>query len=223
VLKQLCSFANTPIRHTRRHDAPVGSVCGLTCVTYGWNVSHVVASVEALARFQGTTALCGVHLLYSLGHPFQGTDSCQPSITSTNWVSSSHLYCKSVHLMAFHMLQKANWLLVLFALSFWCISANASITKNRHRHPIAEAVAHIHRRRANATSFIAVRGVGGFGSDVQIYPRLEIRELEQRPDEFNIFLLGLQRWMEVSQDHRESYFQIAGRQTPSIAHQRNSV
>jgi hypothetical protein len=183
----------------------------------------VVASVEALARFQSTTTLCGVHLPYSLGHPFPGTDSCQPSITSTYWVSSSNLHCGSVHLMAFHMLQKANWLLVLLALSLWCMSANARITKNRHRHPIAEAVTNTHQRQANATSFIAVTGVGGFGSDVPIHPRLEIRELERRPDEFNIFLLGLRRWMEVSQSHKESYFQIAGRQTPSIAHQRNGV
>jgi tyrosinase len=113
--------------------------------------------------------------------------------------------------MTFHMLQRAAWLLVLLALGFWCISANAGITKNSHRHPIVEAITNTHRRQANASSFTAITGVGGIGSDVPIHPRLEIRELERRPDEFNIFLLGLQRWMNVSQDLKESYFQIAGR------------
>jgi hypothetical protein len=118
------------------------------------------------------------------------------------------------------MLQKAAWLLVLLALNFWYISANACTTKNRHRHPIVEAITKTHRRQANATSFIAITGVGGSGSDVPIHPRLEIRELERRPDEFNIFLLGLQRWMNVSQDDKKSYFQIAGREVSFTAHQR---
>jgi tyrosinase len=83
-----------------------------------------------------------------------------------------------------------------------------------------EEVTFAHRGQVNGTSFIAVTGIGYLADDVAIYPRLEIRELERRPDEFNVFLLGLRRWMEVSQDQKKSYFQIAGKK---ISAQTSSV
>jgi hypothetical protein len=122
--------------------------------------------------------------------------------------------------MAFGMLRKAAWLLVLLTLSSWCLFTHASVTGKKHRHPLVEEVTFAHRRQVNGTSFIAVTGIGYLADDVAIRPRLEIRELERRPDEFNVFLLGLRRWMEVSQDQKESYFQIAGKK---ISAQTSSV
>jgi tyrosinase len=52
----------------------------------------------------------------------------------------------------------------------------------------------------------AVTGV----QDGQILPRLEIRDLQANADQFNIFLLGLQRMQSVNQSDPLSYFQIAG-------------
>jgi hypothetical protein len=52
----------------------------------------------------------------------------------------------------------------------------------------------------------AVTGV----QDGQILPRLEIRDFQANPDQFNIFLLGLQRMQSANQSDYLSYFQIAG-------------
>jgi hypothetical protein len=114
--------------------------------------------------------------------------------------------------MAFGMRRTVAWLLVLLTLSSWCLLMHASVTENKHRHLLGGKSTGVHRRQTNATSFIAVTGIGYLADDVAIHPRLEIRELERRPDEFNVFLLGLRRWMEVSQDQKESYFQIAGKE-----------
>jgi tyrosinase len=39
---------------------------------------------------------------------------------------------------------------------------------------------------------------------------LEIRELQRSPDQFNVYLIGLRRFQNTSQDDKLSYFQIAG-------------
>jgi tyrosinase len=122
--------------------------------------------------------------------------------------------------MAFGMRRTVAWLLVLLTLSSWCLFTHASVTGNKHRHLLVGKSTGAHRRQANATSFIAVTGIGYLADDVAIHPRLEIRELERRPDEFNVFLLGLRRWMETSQNQKESYFQIAGKE---ISAQTSSV
>jgi tyrosinase len=114
--------------------------------------------------------------------------------------------------MAFRMLQRATGLLVLLTLSFWCLSADSSDISNTYKPHIVEEVTIVHREEANATPLVSVLGIGGLGSDT-IHPRLEIRELERRPDEFNIFLLGLQRFQNASQDNKLSYFQVAGKET----------
>ena len=59
----------------------------------------------------------------------------------------------------------------------------------------------------------SILGISGLGVST-IQPRLEIRDLERNhPDQWNVFLLGLQRFQSVSQDDKLSYFQIAGKST----------
>lgn len=53
---------------------------------------------------------------------------------------------------------------------------------------------------------LGVKGQGGSGT----HPRLEIRELERKPDQFNVYLLGLQRFQQMDQNERLSYFRVAG-------------
>jgi tyrosinase len=52
-------------------------------------------------------------------------------------------------------------------------------------------------------------GLRGSESDL-VCPRVEIRKLERRLDDFNVFLLGLQRLQDVPQDNKLSYYEIAG-------------
>ncbi|KAF1963307.1 Di-copper centre-containing protein [Byssothecium circinans] len=57
----------------------------------------------------------------------------------------------------------------------------------------------------------SVLGIAGLNDQNNtVHPRLELRELEKDTLQWNIFLLGLQRFQNVSQDDKLSYFQIAG-------------
>ncbi|KAK0795438.1 hypothetical protein LTR02_007053 [Friedmanniomyces endolithicus] len=56
------------------------------------------------------------------------------------------------------------------------------------------------------SSFEVVSGIQAFG----IQPRLEIRQLEQNVDQWNIYLLGLARFQATNQSDKLSYYQIAG-------------
>lgn len=66
----------------------------------------------------------------------------------------------------------------------------------------------IMRHQANNTIY-PISGLSGLGIDT-VHPRLEIRELERDADQFNVYLLGLQRFQNKSQDDKLSYFQISG-------------
>jgi tyrosinase len=114
--------------------------------------------------------------------------------------------------MAFRMLQRVTGLLILLILNFWGLSANSSYIRTKHKRHLVDEIMIVHREEANAAPFVSVLGIRGLGSDT-IHPRLEIRELERRPDEFNVFLLGLRRFQRVSQDNKLSYFQVAGKET----------
>jgi tyrosinase len=55
-------------------------------------------------------------------------------------------------------------------------------------------------------AFTATTGVPGTA-----YPRLEIRDLKRNnPDQWNLYLLGMQRFMGMSQSEKMGYYQIAG-------------
>lgn len=62
----------------------------------------------------------------------------------------------------------------------------------------------VHRRQG---AFEPVTGINEFG----IQPRLEIRQLEQDADQWNIYLLGLVRFYATNQTDKLSYYQIAGK------------
>ena len=61
-------------------------------------------------------------------------------------------------------------------------------------------------RRQGTGSTIPIVGITEFG----IQPRLEIRQLEQHADQWNIYLLGLNRFMQTNETQKLSYYQIAG-------------
>jgi tyrosinase len=50
---------------------------------------------------------------------------------------------------------------------------------------------------------------GFFGEGIQ--PRLEIRDLQQNPDQWNLYILGLQRMQSMDQNDFLSWFQVAGK------------
>ncbi|KAK4997599.1 hypothetical protein LTR66_003012 [Elasticomyces elasticus] len=62
------------------------------------------------------------------------------------------------------------------------------------------------RARQSSESVFAITGVAGLG----IQPRLEIRQLQQNADQWNLYLLGLQRMQQLDQSDKLSYYQIAG-------------
>lgn len=62
------------------------------------------------------------------------------------------------------------------------------------------------QRRQGQEPTVAIMGIQTYG----VQPRLEIRQLEARPDQWNIFLLGLRRFQQTDQSNLTSYYQIAG-------------
>lgn len=98
---------------------------------------------------------------------------------------------------------------LLFAVGLLCSSAHSKIVHaHRRRHAVTNL--HTHLRRQNISPDIyPVLGIRGQGVNTTA-PRLEIRELQRNLDLFNVYLLGLQRWQNTSQDDKFSYFQVAG-------------
>jgi tyrosinase len=60
---------------------------------------------------------------------------------------------------------------------------------------------------ANSSGYTVVTGIQGTG----VQPRLEIRQLEKNADQWNVFLLGLNRFMRSNQSEKLSYYQVAGK------------
>jgi tyrosinase len=98
----------------------------------------------------------------------------------------------------------------LILISVWATSAQAGVNQGRHRRHIVEDFTFPDNNHASAGTVFPILGIGGAGKKMA-YPRLEIRELERSRDQFNLYLLGLQRFQGVSQDDEFSYFRIAGR------------
>lgn len=97
-------------------------------------------------------------------------------------------------------------LLLLFVVGVFVSSAQSKIVRaHRRRHVVTTIHSHVRRQ----DDVYPVLGVPGQGVNTTA-PRLEIRELQRDPDLFNVYLLGLQRWQNTSQDDKFSYFQVAG-------------
>ena len=98
----------------------------------------------------------------------------------------------------------------LVLITYLCASASCTPTNFNSGPRIAEDLSALLRRQ---DGIFSVLGISGLGVST-IQPRLEIRDLERyHPDQWNVFLLGLQRFQSVSQDDKLSYFQIAGKPT----------
>ena len=97
----------------------------------------------------------------------------------------------------------------LLMVSLWCFASFSTCLENKHKRYLVDSFNIVHERQASATPLVTVLGIKTSGVDA-IQPRLEIRELERRPDLFNVFLLGLQRFQSVDQNEKLSYFQVAG-------------
>lgn len=95
---------------------------------------------------------------------------------------------------------------LLFIVGLLCSSTQSKIVRaHRRQHIVTNIHAHIRRQ----DNIYPVLGIPGQGVNTTA-PRLEIRELQRNPDLFNVYLLGLQRWQNASQDDKFSYFQVAG-------------
>lgn len=65
------------------------------------------------------------------------------------------------------------------------------------------------QRRQSSGGYTAVTGI----LSNQTQPRLEFRDLEKNTDQFNLYLLALDRFMKVDEQDKLSYYQIAGTPT----------
>jgi tyrosinase len=97
---------------------------------------------------------------------------------------------------------------LFLSIAYLCASSICtSIESLSEPHADDNLSGHLQRR----DGIFSVLGIAGLG-DSTVYPRLEIRDLEKNyPDQWNIFLLGLQRFQAIDQDDKLSYFQIAGK------------
>lgn len=93
---------------------------------------------------------------------------------------------------------------LLASCAFARVAASAPLLSHSVEDITAELRSHLQRRQASLT---AITGIQEFG----VQPRLEIRQLEQNTDQWNIFLLGLARFQGTNQSEKLSYYQIAGR------------
>jgi hypothetical protein len=101
----------------------------------------------------------------------------------------------------------AKLLVALFLLSSFL---TGSLATSYHRRVHTGKQTKTLSRRQNTTEpILPVLGLPGLGITT-VYPRLEIRELQRSPDQFNVYLIGLRRFQNTSQDDKLSYFQIAG-------------
>ena len=96
-----------------------------------------------------------------------------------------------------------SWLVVtILALTFIAIVCASPLPRHEVEDIIDPSVNRLARRQ-NPT--VVVKGME-FGTQ----PRLEIRQLQQNADQWNIFLLGMARFQQTDQSNMTSYYQIAG-------------
>jgi tyrosinase len=103
-------------------------------------------------------------------------------------------------------------LLLLAFVAFLHTAAAAAVPLLNHQ--IEELTRHddaVHplnrRQNTNSSGHTVVTGIQGTSPQ----PRLEIRQLEKNADQWNIYLLGMRRFMSTNQSEKLSYYQIAGK------------
>jgi hypothetical protein len=112
----------------------------------------------------------------------------------------------------FQPLAMANFRLsftqLLFSIAYFCASSICTPVDSSSGPNADDDISSLLQRRDGIFSVLGVAGLG----DSTVYPRLEIRDLKKNhPDQWNLFLLGLQRFQAINQDDKLSYFQIAGK------------
>ncbi|KAL1595142.1 hypothetical protein SLS60_009830 [Paraconiothyrium brasiliense] len=96
---------------------------------------------------------------------------------------------------------------LLLSLTYLFASSIFASTDSIPREHTVENISNFAKRQDGIFSVLGIAGLG----DRTVYPRLEIRDLEKNnPDQWNVFLLGLQRFQSIDQSDKLSYFQIAG-------------
>jgi tyrosinase len=101
-----------------------------------------------------------------------------------------------------------------FSSIFFSLSLASSALAHAAPQPFAQDVddlleEHHHIEERQSGGFVPVTGVTVTGNG--IYPRLEVRQmLFTKPNQWTLFVLGLQRFQRMSQSDRMSYYQIAG-------------
>lgn len=91
-------------------------------------------------------------------------------------------------------------------VSLLAITTSASPLLEHKIEDLTYAAANRLKSRQDSGQYIAVTGVTGFGAP----PRLEIRELQKNADQWNLYLLGLDRFMKVDQKDQLSYYSVCG-------------
>ena len=104
--------------------------------------------------------------------------------------------------------------LLAFVAFFHFVSAAAVAPLLKHqieeltrREDDAEQLLNRRQSSANSSGHTVVTGIQGTGTQV----RLEIRQLEKNADQWNIYLLGMNRFMRSNQSEKLSYYQVAGK------------
>jgi len=87
--------------------------------------------------------------------------------------------------------------------SILLLATASPLLPSQNEELVAPAPQSIQRRQGASTP---VTGITVFG----VQPRLEIRQLEQNVDQWNVYLLGLVRFHQANQSDQLSYYQIAG-------------
>lgn len=94
--------------------------------------------------------------------------------------------------------------LVLFlqaTVAFQHVDSNVARSPEAMKEHLAETKKLLEERANN----IAITGVTG-----TVAPRLEIRDLQRNADQWNLYLLGMERFQAKSKSDRLSYYQVAG-------------
>ncbi|KAF2747125.1 Di-copper centre-containing protein [Sporormia fimetaria CBS 119925] len=94
---------------------------------------------------------------------------------------------------------------VLFLIALFLPSSRCNPTPSRGQNTRWNP-SHLQIRQ---DGYFPVLGVPGVGDSIP-HPRLEIRELEKNPEQWNVYLLGLARLQSKDQNDKLSYYQLAG-------------
>jgi tyrosinase len=114
-------------------------------------------------------------------------------------------------------------LVAFFALLQVTVASQHGSHHHAHRRD-AEIKAHIddvtsHLAKRDIGPYLAISGVCSTGTNWwgdcdsngrQSYPRLEIRQLARNSDQWNLYLLGMERFQSKDKNDKLSYYQVSG-------------